>query len=136
MHDRISEMDCVFCSIVATDEPHHSRIWESESHIAFLDHNPVTDGHTLVIPKYHKENVLDLDESEYRDLMDASRTVALVLKERLAPKVVVFTLEGLSVPHVHMHLIPHPPHEDFLKFTHDESAKERISTTASKLRTT
>lgn len=127
-------MECVFCSIVTTDEPHHSRIWESETHIAFLDHNPVTDGHTLVIPKYHKENVLDLDEDEYRALMDASRTVALTLKERLAPKVVVFTLEGLSVPHVHMHLIPQPPHEDFLKFTHDESAKERIPSTAEKLR--
>jgi histidine triad (HIT) family protein len=129
------EMNCVFCSFVENDTPHHDRIWESDTHIAFLDHNPVTDGHTLVIPKYHKENVLDLDADEYRELMDASRTVALVLKERLAPKVVVFTLEGLSVPHVHMHLIPQPEHDDFLKFTHDESAKGRISTTAEKLRT-
>ena len=44
--------DCLFCKIVAGEIPCH-RVWEDDSHLAFLDINPIHEGHTLVIPKTH-----------------------------------------------------------------------------------
>lgn len=81
-------------------------IWESKTHLAFLDVNPIQDGHTLVIPKKVSDYIFDMDSDEYVDLMLASREVAKLLKQKLDCNRVCIIVEGYAVPHTHVHLIP------------------------------
>ncbi len=81
-------------------------IWESETHLAFLDINPIQDGHTLVIPKKYIDYIFDMNDEDYIDLMLASREVAKLLKSKLECKRVCVIVEGYAVPHAHVHLIP------------------------------
>jgi len=60
--------NCVFCKIVNSEIPAH-KIYEDEHVLAFLDINPINDGHTLVIPKRHYEDFLHLEEKEINSLM-------------------------------------------------------------------
>lgn len=98
--------DCVFCSVVEKNEPYHEILWQNERLIAFLDAFPAKDGHTLVISKVHAEDLLGLEQDLYAELMIESRRLATKMKNIFnATRVAVF-LEGLSVPHVHVHVIP------------------------------
>lgn len=97
--------DCVFCKIIK-DEKSRQVIWEDENHIAFLDINPISPGHTLLIPKKHTDYFFDLDDREYTELMLKAKEVANKLKVKLNPKRVGVAVEGFGVPHVHVHLVP------------------------------
>ena len=82
-------------------------IWEDEKHLAFLDINPLLSGHTLVIPKKNVGDYLfDLKNNDYDELMTACKVVATLLKTKLECNRVFVAVEGLEVPHVHVHLIP------------------------------
>lgn len=81
-------------------------IWENETHLAFLDIQPIQDGHTLVIPKKCTDYIFDMNDEDYIDLMLASKEVAKLLKEKLSCKRVCVIVEGYAVPHTHVHLIP------------------------------
>ena len=98
-------MDCLFCKIVAGVIPCH-KVWEDENHLAFLDINPIREGHTLVIPKTHAPYLFDLDDDTYRSLLAASKTVAARLKEVFDVPRIGMAVEGFAVDHVHVHLIP------------------------------
>jgi histidine triad (HIT) family protein len=101
-----SENQCVFCGIVAHNIPHHEIIWQDDMYFAFMDALPLKRGHVLVIPKQHFSHVLDMPEADYDGLMKAARKVAVPLKELLGAEYLCFVIEGRSVPHVHVHLIP------------------------------
>jgi histidine triad (HIT) family protein len=81
-------------------------IWESDTHLAFLDINPIQPGHTLVIPKKQVNYIFDMNDKDYIDLMLASKQVATLLKEKYKCKRVCVLIEGYDVPHVHVKLIP------------------------------
>lgn len=116
---------CVFCQFIQTGSPHHEKVWEDEHHIAFLSIEPVTAGHTLVVPKTHCEYVFDMDQGDYEKLMNAVRTVAVPLKQATASERVVLAFEGYSVPHVHAHLIPSKKSEGGVMFeSHKATAVE------------
>ena len=68
--------------------------------------NPNSTGHTLCIPKIEVDDIFDLDESTYKNLMLFSRKVAKSIKKVIECKKVSITVIGLEVPHVHVHLIP------------------------------
>lgn len=74
--------------------------------MAFLDAAPVKLGHTLVIPRKHTEEVLSLSEEEYVHLMTDVRAVAKKMKAFFNVPRVAIIVEGMSVGHVHVHLIP------------------------------
>ncbi|MFB6076612.1 MAG: HIT family protein, partial [Candidatus Nanohaloarchaea archaeon] len=74
--------DCPFCSIVDGDIPSYD-VYETEEVLAFLDVNPVAEGHTLVIPKAHAETLTDLDREETADLFAAVQQVAAGVDEAL-----------------------------------------------------
>ncbi|QPV61971.1 HIT domain-containing protein [Halosimplex litoreum] len=101
---------CPFCSIVAGDSPAY-RLYEDERSLAFLDIEPGTRGHTLVIPKTHHETVTDMPESLAGAVFRTVHRVAGALES-------AFQLDGCNVVqsngvvagqevhHVHVHIVP------------------------------
>jgi histidine triad (HIT) family protein len=101
---------CIFCSIVQGAAPSH-RVYEAPTVLAFLDIFPVGDGHVLVIPKRHYENLLEADEESMLAVMSASHRIAQAIQRALRPDGIgVHQLNGSAagqtVFHYHMHLIP------------------------------
>lgn len=97
--------DSIFTKIINGDIPAH-KIYEDDLVLAFLDIHPVQPGHTLVIPKKQIEFVWDLPEDDYRAVMDATKKIALRIREVLGVKYVGERIVGVDVPHAHVQLIP------------------------------
>ncbi len=98
-------MSTIFTKIINGEIPSY-KVAEDEDFLAFLDVNPNAKGHTLCIPKKEVNKILDLDEGTYMGLMAFSRKVGKALENTVDCKRVGFTVIGLEVPHVHVHLIP------------------------------
>ena len=98
-------MPTVFSKIISGEIPSY-KVAENEDFLAFLDINPNSIGHTLCIPKKEIDNILDLDENTFQELMKFSRKVALSIDKVIDCERVSFSVIGLEVPHVHVHLIP------------------------------
>ena len=95
----------IFTRIVAGEIPCY-KVAETDEFLAFLDVNPNAKGHTLCIPKKEVDNIFDLDEVTYNNLMSFSRTVAIAIEKTIDCKRVGISVIGLEVPHAHVHLIP------------------------------
>ena len=98
-------MPTIFSKIIDGEIPCY-KVAENDEFLAFLDINPNSIGHTLCISKIEVDDILDLDESTYKNLMLFSRKVAKSIKKVIECKKVSITVIGLEVPHVHVHLIP------------------------------
>ena len=98
-------MPTIFSKIISGEIPSY-KVAENEDFLAFLDINPNSVGHTLCIPEKEIDNILDLDENTYQELMKFSRKVALSIDNVIDCERVSFSVIGLEVPHVHVHLIP------------------------------
>ena len=98
-------MPTIFSKIIDGEIPCY-KVAEDDEFLAFLDINPNSTGHTLCIPKIEVDDILDLDESTYKNLMLFSRKVAKSIKKVIECKKVSIAVIGLEVPHVHVHLIP------------------------------
>jgi len=79
----MADPDCIFCKIVAGELPAH-KIDEDEHTVAFLDINPWTRGHSLVIPKEHSRNVYDIAPGDLTATAVAAQRLAQRLRERLS----------------------------------------------------
>ncbi len=96
--------NCIFCQIVAGKIPCH-QVYQDDQFLAFLDINPITPGHTLVIPKKHYRWVYDLPN--FGQYWQVAQKVALNIKNsRLKPESISFITMGDEVPHAHIHIIP------------------------------
>jgi histidine triad (HIT) family protein len=104
-------MASIFTKIINREIPGHI-LAEDEKHIAILDINPNTKGHTLCIPKKEVNKIFDLPEKDYLDLMTFSRKVAQALEKTISCERIGVSVIGLEVPHVHVHLIPLTTMED------------------------
>lgn len=98
-------MDCVFCMIKDGKIP-CEKIWEDDAYFAFLDINPFTPGHSLIIPKKHHDYLFELDDAAYDGLFRAAKTVAGPLRKATGAKRIGMLVEGFLVRHAHLHLIP------------------------------
>ena len=98
-------MSSIFSKIVNGEMPSY-KIAEDENFLAFLDINPLTEGHTLVIPKKEVDYIFDLDEKTYNGLFAFARKVAKGMDKAIDCKRIGVTVIGLDVPHAHVHLIP------------------------------
>ena len=98
-------MSTLFTKIVNGEIPCY-KVAESKDFLAFLDINPNTRGHTLCISKKEIDQLFDLDNNTYDNLMRFSKQVAVALKKSIPCKRIGMTVIGLEVPHVHVHLIP------------------------------
>ena len=102
--------NCVFCKIVKGEIP-CSKIWEDEEFLAFLSIDPVCDGHTIVIPKKHYENVFVCEDEILGKLNIVCKKIGLILRERLGCEGVNILnnsgeAAGQEIFHIHFHVFP------------------------------
>ncbi len=102
--------DCVFCKIISGDFD-SAKVFEDNHIFAFLDVNPVTWGHTLVVPKKHYENLFDVDEETLTKVMVATKHIAKRVKNVLQADGVRISQSngkeaGQAIFHFHVHIIP------------------------------
>ncbi|NJL60137.1 MAG: HIT domain-containing protein, partial [Desulfobacteraceae bacterium] len=74
--------DCIFCKIVKGEIPCF-KVYENERVLAFADINPISDGHTLIIPKQHAENIFEMSEESLTAIHLASQKIASAMKSAL-----------------------------------------------------
>ncbi len=98
-------MASIFTRIIQGEIPSH-KIAENDTHLAFLDIRPVAKGHTLVVPKKEIDRWTDLSDELLSQTTLFAKTVANHLQETLHPIRVGLVIEGMEVPHAHIHLIP------------------------------
>ena len=97
--------ECVFCKIVGGKIFSH-KIWEDKEFFAFLDINPVSTGHTILIPKKHINYVFDLPDGEYKKIFETAKLLEPAIRKATKAKKIGIAIEGISVSHAHLHLIP------------------------------
>lgn len=98
-------MATIFTRIVRGEIPSY-KVAEDKRFFAFLDINPLTKGHTLVVPKQETDYLFDLDDRTLADMIVFAKRIARKLKEKIECKRVAVVVLGLEVPHAHIHLIP------------------------------
>jgi len=98
-------MSTIFSRIAAGEIPSF-KVAADENHYAFLDINPLAEGHTLVIPRREVDYIFDLTAEEYASLMAFAREVAGKIQRAVPCKRIGVAVIGLEVPHAHIHLIP------------------------------
>jgi histidine triad (HIT) family protein len=105
-----ADPDCIFCKIVAGELP-ATRVAEDERTVTFMDINPATRGHCLVVPREHTTDLLSIDQEDLAAVVRACQRVAAMMPERLdADGVNLLNSCGRAawqtVFHFHMHVIP------------------------------
>ena len=98
-------MASIFSKIVRGEIPSY-KICEDENYYAFLDINPLKEGHTLVIPKEETDYIFDLNDDLLGGMMVFAKKVALAIDQTIGCKRVGVAVLGLEVPHAHIHLVP------------------------------
>jgi len=98
-------MASIFSKIVKGEIPSY-KICEDENYYAFLDINPLKEGHTLVIPKEETDYLFDMDDDLLGGMMVFAKKVALAIDQTIDCKRVGIAVLGLEVPHAHIHLVP------------------------------
>jgi len=112
---------CIFCKIIKGEIPSF-KVYEDEMVYAFADINPITDGHTLIIPKTHAENLWEISENNIAAIHRASIKIAQAIRAVLGPVgIAALQLNGKAVNqvvmHYHLHLIPKAADGSKLKMT-------------------
>jgi len=102
--------DCIFCAIVEGDIP-ADVVYETEDTVAFLDANPLSPGHTLVIPREHHERLTDMSETLATEVMETLHRVTGAVEAAVDADATTVAFNdgeaaGQEVPHVHGHVIP------------------------------
>jgi len=125
-------MSSIFSKIIAGEIPCH-KVAESDSCFAFLDINPNQTGHTLCVTKREEDQLLNLSEKEYEELMLFSRKVGLAIQSVIPCKRVGMSVIGLEVPHVHVHLIPLHEMADATFQTKIDTSPSELAATAAQI---
>ncbi|MFV0469146.1 MAG: HIT family protein [Dysgonomonas sp.] len=118
-------MASIFSRIVAGEIPSY-KIAEDDNFFAFLDINPMTKGHVLVIPKQEIDYIFDLDGEILSGMMLFSKKIAKAIEKSVQCKRIGIMVLGMEVPHAHIHLIPISKESDMnlsnpkLKLSEDE----------------
>ena len=130
--------NCVFCAIAAGEIPCF-KVYEDDLVLAYLDINPFTEGHTLVIPKAHTTGLLDTPSETLRELIIRVQKVAARLKETL-PCDGFNVLQnngpaaGQTVPHIHFHIVPRLGAAADISFSSHPGDMEHLKSLAERLK--
>lgn len=98
-------MASIFTKIINREIPGHI-VAEDDNYIAFLDINPLVEGHVLVVPKQETDYIFDLEDEVLSGLHLFAKKVAKAIDKSIKCKRVGVAVIGLEVPHVHVHLVP------------------------------
>jgi Diadenosine tetraphosphate (Ap4A) hydrolase and other HIT family hydrolases len=118
-------MATIFTKIINGEIPCY-KIAEDENYFAFLDINPLREGHTLVVPKLETDYIFDLDDNQLKGLIIFSKKIAVAIKNIIPCNRIGVAILGLEIPHAHIHLLPMDTMEDInfrnpkLKFSQEE----------------
>lgn len=115
---------CIFCKIINGEIPAF-KIYEDNFVLAFLDISQVSEGHTLIIPKKHCENLFDVDQETLTHMSQAVKIVVNLLKEKLGVSDINLINNsgvnaGQTVMHLHFHIIPRKS-DDEIDFSFKEN---------------
>jgi histidine triad (HIT) family protein len=126
-------MASLFSKIVSGEIPCH-KVAENDKFLAFLDLNPIREGHTLVIPKIEVDYIFDVEDTLLGEMIIFSKSVAKKIKTSFPCNRVGVTVIGLEVPHAHIHLIPIDTLND-MNFSQEKMSpsQEELAHTASVL---
>jgi len=127
-------MSTIFSKIVSNEIPAY-KVAESIDFLAFLDVNPLTRGHVLVIPKKETDYIFDINDEEYMGMWVFAKIVAQGIKEVFPCPKVGIAVVGLEVAHAHIHLIPINQVDD-MNFSRPklQLAEEEMNSIAEKVR--
>jgi histidine triad (HIT) family protein len=106
---------CIFCKIVKKEIP-CTKVCEDENFLIFLDIQPSSIGHTLVIPKKHFAWMQEADDETIADIFKLSKKLMLAIKKALGCDYVQLSIIGKDVQHFHIHLIPRKLKDDIHQF--------------------
>lgn len=117
--------ECIFCKIIRKEVPANI-VYEDEKVMAFLSIRPVNAGHTLVVPKKHYENVYEIPEEEIAYLFKIVKRIAHAVKDSTDAEGIRIMqnngeVAGQVVFHLHVHVIPMKPHN---QFSHDNAYRD------------
>ena len=103
-------MDCIFCKIVSNEIP-SVKVYEDDRVFAFMDINPLNDGHILIIPKAHAATIYEITEADFLAVTSATHKLAAAVKKALNPEGInLMQLNERAanqvVPHLHIHIVP------------------------------
>lgn len=123
-------MATIFTRIAKGEIPSY-KCAESEDYYAFLDINPMVQGHTLVIPKNVEDDyIFNLDDDTYAGLWAFAKKVAVALKNAVPCKRVGVAVLGMEIPHTHIHLVPLQKESDMAFGKHVSLTPEQMQQTA------
>ncbi len=113
---------CIFCDIVSNKAKSY-KVYENDETLAFLDVNPISYGHILVIPKKHYENIYEMDNNILSEIIKTVKTVTGIIKEKLDINAVNLInsngkIANQTVFHYHVHVIPRRENDN-LDFIHE-----------------
>lgn len=127
-------MASIFTKIINREIPAHI-VAEDDNYLAFLDINPLTEGHSLVIPKQEVDYIYDLDDQTLAGMHLFAKKVALGIERVIPCERIGVSVIGLEVPHAHVHLIPMNTMDD-VNFARPKlkPTPEELANTAEKIR--
>ncbi len=131
--------DCIFCKIVHRQAP-SSVVYEDERTMAFMDIRPVSEGHSLVIPKKHFVDVFDTPNDELAAMYVLSKRIALAVKKATGADGITVVQQngaaaGQDIFHIHVHIIPRFEGKKVPRFSDLEFAnRENLDSNASRIR--
>jgi histidine triad (HIT) family protein len=131
-------MDCLFCKIIKRDIPAEI-VYEDKDNIAFLDIGPVNKGHTLVVPKKHSENILDISDADLKKLVSAAQKVTKAVVKAVNADGVNVSMNnkraaGQLVFHTHFHIIPRFESDGFKHWPHSKYNEGEAKLVAEKIK--
>lgn len=125
-------MSSIFTRIIAGEIPCH-KVAETEEYFAFLDIRPMTEGHTLCVPKREVDYYFDLSPEELTGLSLFSQRIAKAIKSVVPCNRIAVGVLGLEVPHAHVHLVPINNEGDFRFGKSVEVGPERMQELAQQI---
>jgi histidine triad (HIT) family protein len=135
----MNEDSCIFCRIAQKQVP-ASLVYEDETVMAFLDIKPLNEGHTLVIPKAHYENIFEIPQELITHLHGVTQQIAFAVKKASNADGISIIQQngkaaGQDIFHLHVHVIPRYGGQKLPSFSAiAEADKEKLSQTAAKIR--
>lgn len=123
---------CIFCKIIKNKIP-CAKVYEDENFLSFLDIEPVSDGHLLIIPKKHIVWMQDADDMTISGIFKLSKKLMHAVKKGVGCDYVQVSVGGTDVSHFHVHLIPRYLNDGLPKFATKKYNQEKADEIISKI---
>ena len=130
--------DCIFCKIIEGEIP-AEKIYGNEEVLAFLDINPHTKGHSLVLPKRHYENMSEAPEDTLAEIMSTVKEISPAIMKAVGAEAFNVGINngktaGQEIPHIHIHIIPRFPEDGLQHWPQGPYEQGEISVMGEKIR--